>query len=233
MPKCGVIDIGAAERQLQTTGKLTFAESNRGGERESQKEQGQRIETVRALRAQAHGANPDCTGRRGRVHPGEDRGAQLNHDYSEVCPPTGGRNRTGLCSIGFNKYQHVRHRGKFSGGHKIGHRREQPKIRFSATCWCERGDSNPHGFTRQILSLVRLPIPPLSHGPASTVYTDRQTSWIDDRRWSLWRNSEGCGKGTHPFCCAECPLSSSSVLRSFMNTRRTYSFHVVRGSVTG
>ena len=32
-----------------------------------------------------------------------------------------------------------------------------------STCWCERGDSNPHGFTRQILSLVRLPIPPLSH----------------------------------------------------------------------
>ena len=29
--------------------------------------------------------------------------------------------------------------------------------------WCERGDSNPHGFPRQILSLVRLPIPPLSH----------------------------------------------------------------------
>jgi hypothetical protein len=31
-----------------------------------------------------------------------------------------------------------------------------------STIWCERGDSNPHGFTRQILSLVRLPIPPLS-----------------------------------------------------------------------
>jgi hypothetical protein len=30
--------------------------------------------------------------------------------------------------------------------------------------WCERGDSNPHGFPRQILSLVRLPIPPLSQG---------------------------------------------------------------------
>ena len=28
--------------------------------------------------------------------------------------------------------------------------------------WCERGESNPHGFPRQILSLVRLPIPPLS-----------------------------------------------------------------------
>jgi CheY-like chemotaxis protein len=28
--------------------------------------------------------------------------------------------------------------------------------------WCERGDSNPHGLPRQILSLVRLPIPPLS-----------------------------------------------------------------------
>ena len=33
---------------------------------------------------------------------------------------------------------------------------------FVANDWCERGDSNPHGFTRQILSLVRLPIPPLS-----------------------------------------------------------------------
>ena len=30
--------------------------------------------------------------------------------------------------------------------------------------WCERGDSNPHGLLRQILSLVRLPIPPLSRG---------------------------------------------------------------------
>jgi Flagellar biosynthesis protein, FliO len=32
--------------------------------------------------------------------------------------------------------------------------------------WCERGDLNPHGFPRQILSLVRLPIPPLSRPPA-------------------------------------------------------------------
>jgi hypothetical protein len=29
--------------------------------------------------------------------------------------------------------------------------------------WCERGESNPHGLPRQILSLVRLPVPPLSH----------------------------------------------------------------------
>ncbi len=28
--------------------------------------------------------------------------------------------------------------------------------------WCERGDLNPHGLLRQILSLVRLPISPLS-----------------------------------------------------------------------
>ncbi len=27
---------------------------------------------------------------------------------------------------------------------------------------CERGDSNPHAFRHQILSLARLPIPPLS-----------------------------------------------------------------------
>jgi hypothetical protein len=34
---------------------------------------------------------------------------------------------------------------------------------LGTTCWCERGDSNPHALRRQILSLVRLPIPPLSH----------------------------------------------------------------------
>src|SRR3954447_13398971 len=32
--------------------------------------------------------------------------------------------------------------------------------------WCERGDSNPHTFRYQILSLARLPIPPLSHAKA-------------------------------------------------------------------
>ena len=46
------------------------------------------------------------------------------------------------------------------GGHKMGHSQE---VCIATNCWCERGDSNPHGFTRQILSLVRLPIPPLSH----------------------------------------------------------------------
>jgi hypothetical protein len=35
--------------------------------------------------------------------------------------------------------------------------------------WCERGDSNPHGFTRQILSLVRLPIPPLSQSSITSL----------------------------------------------------------------
>src|SRR5690348_11344339 len=29
--------------------------------------------------------------------------------------------------------------------------------------WCERGESNPHPLRDQILSLARLPIPPLSH----------------------------------------------------------------------
>ena len=41
------------------------------------------------------------------------------------------------------------------------------------SCWCERGDSNPHGFPRQILSLVRLPVPPLSHVSSTT----RRTQW--------------------------------------------------------
>ncbi len=29
--------------------------------------------------------------------------------------------------------------------------------------WCGQRDLNPHGFTRQILSLLRLPIPPWPH----------------------------------------------------------------------
>ena len=56
--------------------------------------------------------------------------------------------------------------------------------------WCERGDSNPHGLLRQILSLVRLPIPPLSQPLISTTYaltalcvflvvTDLVTTWFD------------------------------------------------------
>ncbi len=40
---------------------------------------------------------------------------------------------------------------------------DQNRESFRSCNWCERGDLNPHGFTRQILSLVRLPIPPLSH----------------------------------------------------------------------
>ena len=34
-----------------------------------------------------------------------------------------------------------------------------------AKAWCERGDSNPHPLRDQILSLARLPIPPLSRRP--------------------------------------------------------------------
>jgi hypothetical protein len=44
-------------------------------------------------------------------------------------------------------------------------------LQFALISWCERGDSNPHGLPRQILSLVRLPIPPLSR---SESYTGRE-----------------------------------------------------------
>jgi hypothetical protein len=44
------------------------------------------------------------------------------------------------------------------------------------SCWCERGDSNPHGLPRQILSLVRLPIPPLSHEMHLVQLTSRLAS---------------------------------------------------------
>ncbi len=56
------------------------------------------------------------------------------------------------------------------GGHKIGHNEKRADSRSALTYWCERGDSNPHGFTRQILSLVRLPIPPLSRFATSRLF---------------------------------------------------------------
>ena len=52
------------------------------------------------------------------------------------------------------------------GGHNIGHNRESQIRWLVVSYWCERRDSNPHGFPRQILSLVRLPIPPLSRSKA-------------------------------------------------------------------
>src|ERR1039458_5237704 len=63
--------------------------------------------------------------------------------------------------------------------------------------WCERGDSNPHGFTRQILSLVRLPIPPLSHAHNYTKWLEFFRSiqrsgvpgWIQDS-WA-WKSGTG------------------------------------------
>jgi hypothetical protein len=48
-------------------------------------------------------------------------------------------------------------------GTKLGTVKKAADLRSIPNYWCERGDSNPHGFPRQILSLVRLPIPPLSH----------------------------------------------------------------------
>src|SRR5580704_12800050 len=50
--------------------------------------------------------------------------------------------------------------------------------------WCERGDSNPHGLPRQILSLVRLPISPLSHFAGHE---------IDDNRRPLGLHEDGLG----------------------------------------
>src|SRR5260370_6568863 len=46
---------------------------------------------------------------------------------------------------------------------------------MEARVWCERGDLNPHGFLRQILSLVRLPISPLSQWSShQRLYRDRR-----------------------------------------------------------
>ena len=94
------------------------------------------------------------------VHTGEDCRAQLNNDHAAVRASSGG-----CCGAGFHCVRQSGHSGRAQnvrGGHKIGHNRKVRIGRCRSSCWCERGDSNPHGFPRQILSLVRLPIPPLS-----------------------------------------------------------------------
>jgi hypothetical protein len=47
--------------------------------------------------------------------------------------------------------------------------RPQSDLRSAINCWCERGDSNPHGFTRQILSLQ----------PATDSKQDQQGNSVD------------------------------------------------------
>jgi hypothetical protein len=62
--------------------------------------------------------------------------------------------------------------------------------------WCERGDSNPHGFPRQILSLVRLPIPPLSRSvvrkiiqaAVTRILRGNQSSLVSGPFWRLGDN---------------------------------------------
>jgi len=44
----------------------------------------------------------------------------------------------------------------------VQHGSESPPQVIDRKSWCERGDSNPHPLRDQILSLARLPIPPLS-----------------------------------------------------------------------
>ncbi len=64
---------------------------------------------------------------------------------------------------GFENRDGVRVAHRASRREQAWHVEKETDFRSALTLWCERGDSNPHGFTRQILSLVRLPIPPLSH----------------------------------------------------------------------
>jgi len=65
-----------------------------------------------------------------------------------------------------------------AGGHNFRHSAIWQTSQKAVSYWCERGDSNPHGLLRQILSLVRLPIPPLSH--------EQLTSYFQDWWHFLW-----------------------------------------------
>ena len=68
-------------------------------------------------------------------------------------------------------------------------KKPSPESNDCFSMWCERGDSNPHGFPRQILSLVRLPIPPLSHLGNQIIYgllsSGSSPSGVDVTRESL------------------------------------------------
>lgn|GEM_PF-2246566 len=75
--------------------------------------------------------------------------------------------------------------------------------------WCGRGDLNPHGLPRQILSLVRLPISPLPHTAGRALHEPLWPVY-----WPLSPGAIGCGdtgtaeaEGTVralPVCCARC-----------------------------
>ena len=67
--------------------------------------------------------------------------------------------------------------------------------------WCERGDSNPHGFPRQILSLVRLPIPPLSQKRGLIVYFFglKRGRYRKEYFTRTVRRQNGAAKGTQQF----------------------------------
>src|SRR5262245_20824241 len=66
---------------------------------------------------------------------------------------------------------------------------------------CERGESNPHPLRGQILSLVRLPVPPLSRGASYLAARSREgkprwTQLCIGQKQSLWYRrlrSAGCG----------------------------------------
>ena len=80
-------------------------------------------------------------------------------------PRTSGRShREGECDRQGWREAHSAIPALYPSAHRpnVGHSGEVPRFRFPVSHWCERRDSNPHGFPRQILSLVRLPIPPLS-----------------------------------------------------------------------
>src|SRR5690349_11505581 len=64
---------------------------------------------------------------------------------------------------GLVKRRSPAHQHKIALRYAGGCTKENREMRYAANEWCERGDSIPHGFTRQSLSMVRLPIPPLSH----------------------------------------------------------------------
>ncbi len=65
----------------------------------------------------------------------------------------------------------------------LWHGRKGADSPSTLSCWCERGDSNPHGFPRQILSLVRLPIPPLSQSDFHSL--DANACWWQRRTLGL------------------------------------------------
>ena len=81
---------------------------------------------------------------------------QFDHTYAALYPSSTDAIERAFARLSSLTVKASRIGGADQGEGQVGTKlgtAECEKPRNTASCWCERGDSKPHGFTRQILSL--------------------------------------------------------------------------------